>query len=41
MSLDVTSESFVAWLYDEEASWIDEPFFTRLAPAVVETFQTS
>jgi hypothetical protein len=28
-------------LLEEEASWADGPFFTRRAPAVVETFQTS
>lgn len=39
--LEDTSNSFVGWLLDVEASFIDEPFFTRFEPAVVETFQTS
>jgi hypothetical protein len=39
--LDGTSDSFVVWLHEEEASWLDGPFLTRFAPAVVETFQTS
>lgn len=39
--LDEASTSFVEWLLEAEASRSDEPFFTRLAPAVVETFQTS
>lgn len=39
LDLDV-STSFVEVL-DADASWIIEPFFTRLAPAVVETFHTS
>ena len=41
ITLDGTSDSFVVWLHEEEASLLDGPFLTRLAPAVVETFQTS
>lgn len=33
--------SFVRWLLDTGASWIDEPFLARLEPAVVENFHTS
>ena len=39
--LDEASDSFVKWLLEAEDSLIDEAFFTRFAPAVVETFQTS
>lgn len=39
IDLDV-SASFVEWLLDGDAFWV-VPFFTRLAPAVVETFHTS
>ena len=41
LDLDAMSDSFAEWLLDAEASRIDEPFFTRFEPAVVETFHAS
>lgn len=41
LGLDGTSDSFVEWMPDAEASWFKAPFFRRLAPDVVEPFQTS
>lgn len=39
--LDLEISSLVEWLLVTDASWNIVPFFTRLEPAVVETFHTS